>query len=722
MTKKVKILLLVVFIQGLLLGQVEVTLPDTVISGAGGADYLPIKVSNVPAGGISNFNLWISFDNSVINISDATKEGTLVEDWSSFSSFLHGDDQYRIGALSGGSGTVSSSGTIAKIYIEYVDTGTTELIWDKCFLAEDKEVSSNPVNGSITIQSNQKPIFVNARLDTTIKENQTLDYNFSAEDPEGESVQYSLLDAPSGATISSFNGVFSWETGFNDAGEYEFVVEATDGEMIGQDSVFVTVLDSNRVPTIINSIGDTSIYEGEELIFNYQASDPDEDDLEFALVDSIEGLMVSLSGELSWTPNSAQIGTHTVVVSVDDGSATVYDTSEVEVMMTNRSPAFTATMPDTNINEGQLLTYTYAASDTNDDDLTFSLASSISGMEVTSSGELSWTPSYDQAGTYEVIVSVSDGSLSTNDTAEVEVADVNPSPVFTDVMPDTTITEGESLIYDYNASDENDASLSFSLVSSMAEMDITSDGEFSWTPGYEDAGVYNVVVAVSDGETAVNDTAVVTVEEANRAPESFSLLSPEDGDTVVVNNNSDYLQFMWESSFDPDGDSLIYLLETSLFDTSMVWSDTSVSIADGILYNVMDSLNQNTIDMEWFVKATDGIDTTESEERFQVILKKEVVAVENMDEAVPQNYALHQNYPNPFNPATKIAFDLPKESKVLLEIYNLKGDLVNSVNFGAMQAGTHNYIFNASQYSSGIFIYKLEADNFTAIKKMTLIK
>jgi len=711
------LMLIVIGLSSLLKAQINVSLPSVSDGDHNTSEYLPITVGDLSGKGVISFQGDITCDTSIVKIIGIRNSGTITESMTVSKTNIDANT-YRVAGY--GSNSLSGSGTLIELEVRYDGIGQTDLHWEN-FYFNGGSPASSPIDGSVTVSGNDPPQFENATLDTIIKEAQMLNYTFSAEDPEGNDVIYSLINAPTEASINT-SGIFSWQPEFSDSGSYEFVVEATDGVMIGKDTAYVTVLDSNRVPTIMNSIGDTSIYEGEELIFNYQASDPDEDDLEFALVDSIEGIMVTSSGEFSWTPTSAQIGTHSVVVSVNDGSATVYDTSEVEVMMTNRAPVFTATLPDTNINEGQLLNYTYAASDTNHDDLTFSLASSISGMEVTASGELSWTPSYEQAGTYEVVVSVSDGSLSINDTAEVEVEDVNPSPVFTDVMPDTTITEGESLIYDYNASDENDASLSFSLVSSMAEMDITSEGEFSWTPSYEDAGVYNVVVAVSDGETAVNDTAVVTVEEANRAPESFSLLLPEDGDTVVVNNNSDYLQFMWESSFDPDGDSLIYLLETSLFDTSMVWSDTSVTIADGILYNVMDSLNQNTIDMEWFVKATDGVDTTESEEHFQVILKKEVVAVENMDEALPQNYALHQNYPNPFNPATKISFDLPKESKVLLEIYNLKGNLINSVNFGALKAGSHKYNFNASQYSSGIFIYKLKADNFTAIKKMTLIK
>ena len=149
--QRVKIFLMVFVIQSIVFAQVEVTLPDTVITGTGGSGYLPITVSNVPEAGITNFNLWISYDNSVINITDAEKEGTLIEDWGTLIPFIHHDGQIRIAGASGGSGTVTSSGTLVKIYVEYIDTGTTDLTWYKCYIANDKVVNSSPVDGSITV-------------------------------------------------------------------------------------------------------------------------------------------------------------------------------------------------------------------------------------------------------------------------------------------------------------------------------------------------------------------------------------------------------------------------------------------------------------------------------------------------------------------------------------------------------------------------------------------
>ncbi|MDY0081888.1 MAG: YCF48-related protein [Ignavibacteriaceae bacterium] len=89
---------------------------------------------------------------------------------------------------------------------------------------------------------------------------------------------------------------------------------------------------------------------------------------------------------------------------------------------------------------------------------------------------------------------------------------------------------------------------------------------------------------------------------------------------------------------------------------------------------------------------------------------------------VPVSYELYQNYPNPFNPVTTIKFALPKESNVNISIYNILGELVTTLVNGQMKAGYYEYEFNASQFSSGVYIYKIKADNFIQSKKMTLMK
>lgn len=89
---------------------------------------------------------------------------------------------------------------------------------------------------------------------------------------------------------------------------------------------------------------------------------------------------------------------------------------------------------------------------------------------------------------------------------------------------------------------------------------------------------------------------------------------------------------------------------------------------------------------------------------------------------VPSEFSLSQNYPNPFNPSTTIKFALPTTSNVKITIYNTIGKEVATLVNGTMEAGTHSAVWNASNNASGMYFFKIEAGNFTATKKMMLIK
>ena len=89
---------------------------------------------------------------------------------------------------------------------------------------------------------------------------------------------------------------------------------------------------------------------------------------------------------------------------------------------------------------------------------------------------------------------------------------------------------------------------------------------------------------------------------------------------------------------------------------------------------------------------------------------------------LPTKYNLNQNYPNPFNPTTKIDFSIPKESQVVLKIYNAIGQEVSTLVNGELHAGNYSFNFNAVNLPSGIYLYRLNAGEYTATKKMILSK
>ncbi len=92
-------------------------------------------------------------------------------------------------------------------------------------------------------------------------------------------------------------------------------------------------------------------------------------------------------------------------------------------------------------------------------------------------------------------------------------------------------------------------------------------------------------------------------------------------------------------------------------------------------------------------------------------------------DGIPKSFRLSQNYPNPFNPVTTIQFEMQAPAGVVLEIFNIAGQRVHVYAPGRLQSGVHSYTFDASGLSSGIYLYRLRADNtIVATRKMMLVK
>jgi len=99
----------------------------------------------------------------------------------------------------------------------------------------------------------------------------------------------------------------------------------------------------------------------------------------------------------------------------------------------------------------------------------------------------------------------------------------------------------------------------------------------------------------------------------------------------------------------------------------------------------------------------------------------EIIGVVNSS-ANPDDYKLYQNFPNPFNPATIINYKINQSGFVTLKVYNLVGQIVKVLVSENQESGTYSKQFDASELSAGIYLYKLQVNSFTSVKRMTLIK
>jgi hypothetical protein len=221
----------------------------------------------------------------------------------------------------------------------------------------------------------------------------------------------------------------------------------------------------------------------------------------------------------------------------------------------------------------------------------------------------------------------------------------------------------------------------------------------------------------------------------------FSLTGPADSANIVVDTET--IEFTWNSTTDYDGDDVTYGWRLYSNDTTSVLLDLE-SNSDGTVnassptFEAIDAalvaqgldVGQSA-DFLWTVVVSDGSDTLQVRTSFfddfsamfrVVTLERGLLTSNDFEEGTPNTFALEQNYPNPFNPTTNIKFALPKTADVTLTIYNMLGQKVNTLINEKMTSGFHVVPFDASNLSSGMYIYRIQAGSFTSTKKMLLIK
>ena len=99
-----------------------------------------------------------------------------------------------------------------------------------------------------------------------------------------------------------------------------------------------------------------------------------------------------------------------------------------------------------------------------------------------------------------------------------------------------------------------------------------------------------------------------------------------------------------------------------------------------------------------------------------------LVSVSNTGTSVPKTFSISQNYPNPFNPSTKIQYEVPEKSIVSLKVYDVLGnEIITLVNKETL-SGRYEVEFNATNLPSGVYFYRIQANNFVETKKMILLK
>jgi len=330
-------------------------------------------------------------------------------------------------------------------------------------------------------------------------------YQVTATDANaGDSLTYTLPNAPTGMTIDPTTGLINWTPTGDQIGSHSVTVRVTDQTALFAEQGFAVLVSAtaNRAPAITSIPGTLAVlgYPYSALV---QATDPDAGDvLTFSLPIAPAGMGIDpATGQIDWLPTADQVGAQNVAVRVQDqGGLAAQQTFTITVRAQNRAPAITSTPPAAP-KVGQIYNYNVLAVDPDGDTLAYALPSAPAGMTIDpATGLIQWTPAADQIGSHAVSVRAADpfGAWTTQGFS-LTVTVPNRAPSI-DSLPPGGATVGALYGYAVAASDPDGDSLTYTLPAAPAGMTIDpASGLIQWTPTADQLGDNAVTVRVDDG-------------------------------------------------------------------------------------------------------------------------------------------------------------------------------------------------------------------------------
>jgi len=428
----------------------------------------------------------------------------------------------------------------SQLTVDYADSGH----------APATDILGNPRVGAPDIgcyeYNNTTPV-LGAIGNKTVDENSVLSFHVSAFDADGDTIVYSDQDLPAGAIFADQN--FSWRPGYTQAGSYPVTFIASDGQAQDSNTITITVNNVNG-PPVLTTIGNPSINENSPLSFLVTAFDPDGDTITFSAQNLPAGATFDVpTHTFSWTPNYTQAGSYDVTFIASAGLLQDSETITITVNNVNRPPVL-ATIGNKLVNENSTVSFSISATDADiGDTITYSAQNLPTGATFVSP-TFSWTPNYNQAGSYPVTFIASDGLLQDSKTITITVTNVNRPPVLASIG-NKSVNENSTLSFSISATDADIGdTITYSATGLPSGATLTPGGSFSWTPDYTQAGSYPVIFIASDGLFPDSETITITVNNVNRPPVLASI-----GNKSVHTN---ILLAFDVNATDPDGNTIIY--------------------------------------------------------------------------------------------------------------------------------------------------------------------
>ncbi len=390
----------------------------------------------------------------------------------------------------------------------------------------------------------------------------------------------------------------NWQTTYDDAGEYEVTITITDRDFKASKDIEITVLNKDRAP-VIKPVATVWMEENQKVSFDVEASDPDNEEVSIS-VESLPGGASFDGKKFSWETNYETVQSDNllkdilnkfhilyypfkVTFTASSNELTSRQTALIWVKHVNRQPVLEAFEPIT-VEEGEVIMLEPKASDPDGDSLKFQFRGWMSGP--------TYGTTFNDAGTYIVSVTATDGFLSDSKQVKISVKNKNRAPVLQE-LPPVSVSENEPIAFTLKASDPDGEKVTYSF-SPEIENATLKDGAFNWVPSFEIAGkqlptTVPITFTASDGEQDATVEVPISIADVNRPPVVKGAKPAQESLWVAGKP----LVFSIDAS-DPDGDPLQYLWDFGLFDTYNATSSlqrtfsatgtkkVSVTVSDGI--------------------------------------------------------------------------------------------------------------------------------------------
>jgi len=615
-------------------------------------------------------------------------------------------------------------------------------------------LASDGVNNSVaspiavvTILADKAPVVaVSGSQTINVTEETPISFTITTTDADASDsvkLSYTSIAAMTGATVTLDNaakqgGTFAWTPALGKAGSYSVTFTGTDLSGVAATvTVNITVTKKNYAPVFTAKLPDQTIAAGTVVNFTYQATDANGDALTYSVISPTGATINATTGAFTYTASTP--GTISVLVQVTDGTSPVVATSTLTVTGLGISGKAVYANSSAKAVSGikvsiKKLDGTSAASDvTTDANGAYAFSNLAPATYV-----LSYTKSTDDWGSVNAADALQIArffaTLDVPSDVQSLASDVNNNGAVNNTDALAVLQRYVGIITSFSKPDwvfKGDVRTKVNLGAAVGDTVVLSSNVINnlsvLATGDANKSLYLTGTAKAIASTLGNSVVKVNAKSSFDLPVTADLVDELGSVSIKLSYPAD-LAKLTNIVFNSKLKDVVYKTNVSEGTVAIAWmsdlkSDVKLSAKEALFtlkFAGTDKL-QNGSSFALTLDPSSEITTSKG-----VSLDKSGINAPKIDVTVPEVFSLKQNYPNPFNPATTISYDIPTSGHVKLVVMNILGQVVETIVNSVQEAGSYKVQWNASRYSSGVYLYTLTVEgaskNFAKTNRMILMK